>query len=350
MSDEELVVVDQQSAGEWRQFLAGLLLGALLIALAWAALVAGQLGQPHPHNQWVEQSYEVKAARADALGETPRVLVVAGSNALFGMDTPLLSELLHRPAVNLGVNAGIGVPYLIAHSRDLVRAGDLVLLPLEYSLYLYHRDLNQVFLDYLLSHPDELADEPWHFWLRVLWYTPLQRVWQGYQGLPEGFRPSGLYGPDNLDEHGDQRHAALADRTPELYEGALHSRPERHGALFRPDGVGWQLWREFAQTLTARGACVVFLPPAMLDRPEYHDDPVERRFYTELPGHARRMGMRFMGDPRDFLYPPEWFFDTNYHLAEEYRAVHTRALAALARQAERECGNDDEHWRGVSFR
>lgn len=335
MTDDGMVVAEP-APRELRGLLSGAMLGSLLIVAVWIALVLGQLGRPHPNNVWVEQSYAHKSAIAAEL-DGPRVLVIGGSSTLFGLDTPLLAELLHRPAVNLGVNAGIGAPHVIANTRDLVRAGDLVLLPIEYGLYNYHRTINQAFLDYSLSHPAVLAGEPWHFWVRVGWHTSLQRVWQGYRGVPAGFRPEGLYGPQNQNEYGDQLNAALRDRHPDLYAGALHSRVERHGTRFREDGLGWQLWNEFAENLTEQGACVLFVPPAMMERAEYHEDAIESRFYAQLPDHARAVGLPYVGDPRDFFYPVEWFFDTNYHLAEEHRPHHTRALAALVRQANPEC-------------
>jgi hypothetical protein len=322
---------------EARRLVGGLLAGAFLACLAWVVLVAGQLGRPHPNNLWVEQSYAFKVARAEALAGQPRVLVIAGSSALFGIDSPLLGKLLGRPAVNLGVNAGIGAPYVIAHTRHLVRPGDLVLLPLEYGLYNYDGDLNQVFLDYVLSHPEVMADAPWSFWLNVLWSAPLERVWQGYRGVPDGFAVEGLYGAHNLDIHGDQLNAGLAQRTPALHAGALNSPAERHGARFRPDSKGWVLWAEFTRELSERGACVLFLPPPILERPSYHSDPIERRFYADLAAHARLSGLTFFGNPTDFFYPADWFFDTNYHLASEYRAVHTERVGQLSIEASSQC-------------
>jgi hypothetical protein len=62
---------------------------------------------------------------------------------------------------------------------------------------------------------------------------------------------------------------------------------------------------------------------------EYVERERESWFYRELPAAARRNGLYYLGDPREFLYPTDWFYDTNYHLVAEKREVYTRALIAL---------------------
>ena len=98
---------------------------------------------------------------------------------------------------------------------------------------------------------------------------------------------------------------------------------------FTADALGWRLWRNFAETLQRRGACVIFVPPPMMFKREYAALEQERRLYLDLPATARQNGLHYLGDPRDFLYPQDWFFDTNYHLVAEKRQIYTTALLAL---------------------
>jgi hypothetical protein len=67
----------------------------------------------------------------------------------------------------------------------------------------------------------------------------------------------------------------------------------------------------------------------MMFKPEYVERDQERKLYRDLPAYARRNGLNYFGDPRNFLYPRDWFFDTNYHLVAEKRQVYTTALLAL---------------------
>ncbi len=309
------------------RFLTGLLVGACLFALGWIALVAGQLGKPFVNNLWVEGAYGQKLAQAEAIKQ-PKVVVVAGSGAMFGIHSPTLAQALQRPVINLGVNAGILSPYLLIYARQAVKPGDWVLLPLEYPLYHDRFEVNQVFLEYWLSHPVTYGLNPLRL-VRLLAETPLLRVVQGYQGVPAGFQVAGLYGAHHLDANGDQLVSAREQRSEALFAGARDSAVQHYGAQAGAFNGSWALWQAFANEVHAAGGCAVFVPPAMLDRESYHQDPVERAFYQELPEAAARHGLIYVGEPLAFMYPAEAFFDTNYHLTAETRLEHTQRLASL---------------------
>ena len=90
---------------------------------------------------FVEGLYQRKAAalrraaeRADATGK-PRLAVVGGSGALFGVDAELIELKLGVPCVNLATHAGLGGEYILDRARRELRRGDVVLLCPEYELW-----------------------------------------------------------------------------------------------------------------------------------------------------------------------------------------------------------------------
>lgn len=334
--DSELIAIDGAPVTNG-QFGKGLLLGGALFMVLWGIAFGFSLGRPHVNNAWVDQAYEKKFERVDELGPRPKVIVVAGSAAMFGIDSRQLGLALDRPVVNLGVNAGIGPIHIIERVRSAINPGDTVLLPLEYPLYIFDWDINQVFLDYLLSYPQSIVSEPWHFWPRVLWLTSLERVYQAYHGIPDDFHVQGLYGPHNLDRNGDQINSALSDRVASIHAGALNSQVERYGRVFKREAHGWRLWLKFHRDIVGQGSCVLFVPPPMLDRAEYHDDPEEGRFYRHFADVVREAGLPYAGQPYDFMYPADWFFDTNYHLVAERKSSYTQAVAALTQSQSLPC-------------
>lgn len=318
------------------QFWAGLLAGAGLCLLGWLLLVAGQLGTP-TENLWISEAYAHKLASASQIDE-PKLLVVAGSNALFGIDSAQLEQAFGRPVLNLGINAGIQSPFIAAYARQAIRPGDWVLLPLEYPLYHDRGRVGYAFLDYWLSHPSyrslgltvaELA--------QLLWQTPLARVWEGYRGLPPGFSVAGLYGVHNMNAHGDQVRTGRDHQEEWMRQMVDRSETARYGALAAPRHAGWQRWREFAETVRAVGGCAVFIPATMLERPSYREG-AEGAYYRGLPHAAREQGLRFVGEPFDFMYPAGDFFDTNFHLNAEARVRHTRRVIELVKPVFSDCG------------
>lgn len=310
------------------QFVRGAMGAAVVLAVLWGVIVWSLAGRAHVHNQWVAQAMAHKLAIAAAV-DGPRVLVVAGSGAMFGIDSGMLGDALGRPVVNLGVNAGVLAPYIIEHARQALRPGDWVILPLEYPLFHDEGMTNRQFIDFYVSHPLPAAQIGLWRWVKLLWSVPVERVLQGYRGLPEGFVVGGLYGPHNLDARGDQMHSARALRSDAMWASVVHSAPEAYGRRAWWGNASWARWRGFADEVHALGGCAVFVPAAMLMRETYLRDDVEHAYYASLPAQARQHGLMYVGAPLDFMYEADSFFDTNFHLTSEMRAVHTGRLAAL---------------------
>ncbi|MDI3489983.1 MAG: hypothetical protein PWP11_1260 [Thauera sp.] len=320
------------SRGSSRDFALGAAFASACMVALWLLAVTSLAGRAHIHNQWVEQAYAHKLAAAAA--ETrPRVLIVAGSGAMFGIDSGLLGNELRRPVINLGVNAGVLAPFIIKYARQALRPGDWVILPLEYPLYHDEEMINRQFVDFYTTHPLPIREIGWQRWFRLMWQLPLERMLEGYRGLPPGFSVAGLYGPQNLDKRGDQINSEAAHRTEAMREAVRQSAAEQYGVRARRGGASWARWKAFAQEIEAVGGCAFFIPPAMLYRPSYHNDVIERNYYETLSAAARSNGLTYVGQPLDFMYDESAFFDTNFHLTAESRSKHTQRLATLLKSA-----------------
>src|ERR1035437_4918237 len=130
-----------------QRFYLAVAIGFVLTTLVWLAGLEAQLGAPTPTSRWVFEAYQ-KKARIAAAKPSPRILIVAGSSALFSLDSAALSRVWGRPVVNMAVNAGLGVHYILWQARQVARAGDMILLPLEYALFVDDDRPNAQIVDY----------------------------------------------------------------------------------------------------------------------------------------------------------------------------------------------------------
>src|SRR5436190_21804250 len=73
-----------------------------------------------------------KQERLHHLG-SPKVVVIGGSNAAFGIDSETLERGLCKPVVNMGLHAALGFRYMTAEVVDQLGAGDVVIVTLENS-------------------------------------------------------------------------------------------------------------------------------------------------------------------------------------------------------------------------
>lgn len=309
------------------RFVLGLLLGLGSIVGLWLLLLAGQAGRPVPTTQWIDKAYAHKLAIANTFKQ-PKLVVAAGSAAMFGIDSGMLEQAVGRPVVNLGVNAGVLSPYIQNYARQVIKPGDWVLLPVEYPMYHGRYSINYPFLDYWWQHPGfRHMDVNVAQLSQVLWLTPISRVLSGYRGLPDGFAVSGLYGPQNLDERGDQLHSDASEQQVWMRSLVEQSEVETYGAKAHRWDANWSSWKTLADEVTAAGGCALFVPPPMLDRLSYHQGR-ELHYYRSLPEQARAHGLNYVGSPLETMYPMGRFFDTNYHLNAQSRQLYTQQLVS----------------------
>ena len=297
--------------------------------VAWISGLEAQIGVPTPSSRWVFEAYD-KKARIAAETPSPRVLVVAGSGALFGLDSAAISRSWNIPVVNMAVNAGLGLPYILWQARQTARAGDVILMPLEYALYVDDDRPNAQIVDYAFARDPSYwhALSPW----RAAWFAAAMspdRWWQGLRRQDDPPIAGGLYGGFHIGPAGDQTHTAESDRTSGNAAEVAASRVWDYGTRALSSHGGWRQLAAFAQWAAHARVCLLAVPTAFLIQTRYATNPVERAFYDNLPERVRSLGIPWFGQPRDFMYPASWFFNTDYHLRDWARLEHTRRILAI---------------------
>ncbi|MDD3835367.1 MAG: hypothetical protein PHS42_07815, partial [Sulfurimonas sp.] len=136
----------------------------------------------------------------------------------------------------------------------------------------------------------------------------------------------GLYGAHNIDARGDQV-GAMAAAKSEAIRGELDALVANdYGQRYREDALAWDYLGEFVAWCEARDAEVVFMPTTMLFFDEYKESEKELWFYENLPEEVRKRGWRFVGEPFEYMYTKEHYFNTDFHLTSEARERRTREM------------------------
>ena len=96
----------------------------------------------------------------------------------------------------------------------------------------------------------------------------------------------------------------------------------------------------YAQWAKAHDICLIAVPTVLLHHDKYDTEPEDQTFYAQLPQKMGNLGVEYIGQPKDFMYPADWFFDTDHHLQDWARAKHTaRLINALKTRDKAACGN-----------
>ena len=165
------------------------LLSLILFILAFVALYGFafqlQIGSPVKSNWWAKSLLVYKEYFASSINEK-KLIVSSGSNAMWGVNSELLSELTGYPTVNLGTHAELDIQFLYFQLQRHLKQGDIVVMPLEYWYYFDPLDsLSEGFInDQLVWGKDYYLDNlSLTEYLLFIGKVPKSRVWKGLAEL-----------------------------------------------------------------------------------------------------------------------------------------------------------------------
>jgi hypothetical protein len=205
-------------------------------------------------------------------------------------------------------------------------------MPMEYALYLDDGKANAQIIDYVMARDLD-------YWRRLSRLEQLQfaaglgadRLLNGLRHLPDGPVTSGTYGAHHLDARGDQTHTSAKDRTAGDIAAVAATKPWSYGHRAATETGGWKIMAAYAQWAKSNHICVIAVPTVLQHHAKYDTDLEDQLFYKNLPQRVNALGIGFLGRPQDFMYPANWFFDTDHHLQDWARQKHTAALIELLR-------------------
>ena len=301
---------------------AGLLLAAIgLYGLAFACVLDRPLSLGT-----LRRTLDAKLAYAAAL-PTPKLVILAGSNALFSHSCAIIGGMLRLPCVNGGVALGLGLDYQFALWKPLLAAGDIVYMPLELQQY-------TVAASAARAGPD--APIMWrHDRATLVHLGPARIIAAAFSSTAEdailslvetvalALHPGLAASPfTETDAAGDGIGHTLARAVVnQAFLAGLHREDPPPEAIVAGHGAA-----EIARFLTwarAHGVAVVGGWPT-----EFADAPPDPRLAVVLAGFYSAHGARFLLLPNQGRYPRADFFDSQDHLVAECQAQHSIAVAS----------------------
>lgn len=300
----------------------------VVLFFLWGGVVLGQGQRATQTSQWVFDVYEKKKAYAQSIDDR-KIVILSGSNALFGINSSMLEEAFGIKVVNYGVNAGVLLPYMLFKSKEVIKPKDVVILPLEYHVYTYDGIPNAQMIDTIFSHGMDFfyTLTPKEQFL-MMWNITLERIVAGYEAKGGTPISSGLYGAHNIDARGDQIGTATAAKNEDIKRELDALVPNNYGEIYKKDALAWHYLQEFAAWCSARDVKVVFMPTTMLFFDVYKKDAKERWFYENIGKEVEARGWSFVGEPYEYMYTKEHYFNTDFHLTSEARDMRSRQMIA----------------------
>jgi hypothetical protein len=314
----------------YRRFYVFFALPILISCVLWVSGVYFQLGgdlSPQGDNWWSYVRFVFKKERAESI-ESPKLIIMSGSNGLFGISTETLEEGLGVPSVNMAIHASFGLEYILYQTQSVVKSGDWILAPLEYGLYGRNGGGDkptELQVDYVLAYdPNYLRVIGLRRKLKFIAAISIERFFSGL--LRAVFPPSKTLEelpPLPLNRNGD-----ATDNIGQKFDGVTGA---LEGFLLQKEGpneAALRMLGDFIDECRRNGVQFLATYPSLLYNEAYLSETAREKIAAIEAFYASK-NVPVLGTFEDFLYPIEDMYDTRYHLNAEGREKRTRLLLNL---------------------
>lgn len=246
---------------------------------------------------------------------SPRILLIGGSNWLFGVDSRQLQDALGVPVYNLGLQADLGIPFFMDLASAAARPGDLILFSPEYrcrSGSTRTRALLQLESPQLGSLIEASPAEQLRLATQRAQITAAGLI---NTHLLNEYAFSNIYRADGFNRWGDLQ---TARNLPE----EDYPLPAPMDTLIAPE---LRQMARFAHMARQKGIRFFYVPQPYPQKGLRQDSAAMRY----LAHRVQKAGWPLLCKPEDMIFADTLFFDSPNHLLESAREQRTHILTRL---------------------
>lgn len=332
----------------FRLFLTAALATCITFASLYAVAFNYQFGAPIPAEYEVYKWRLLKKHLAEKT-EGKRILLVGDSSVLFGMNSTYIEQELGRPVINLALHGGAPLDFNVSMALESARSGDVVIMPLIWvAYYLDYRVPNNWFVDQMVAWGRRYFDDlgliekfryvsavtPAALYKNiaveesresVIKANPLRQLKPDHEILTDYFnlyssQSQFSYSYLNIDLHGDiQRNCGVR---------VTANAPVVPSSLNK-DTLSYLVGA--IEDLTARGVRVFVIAQPSVDNATTRS-PSYLIALNRIWDTLRERGVPLLGGPTDYYFPPQAFYDTDYHLNCEFSTERSKILLAALKK------------------
>jgi hypothetical protein len=249
---------------------------------------------------------------------SPKVVLVGGSNWPFGVKSQMIEEAMEMPVVDMGLHAGLGVDFILSEVEKDIHEGDIVVVSLEYHHFLsrsmYHGEdvLAALLFD---VNRDCLQYVKFGHWMALVPNIGIYASKKLIDIAPttvDVFEDA--FTRESFNVYGDEvahygmPSTVMSGNEPALDRGVYPKAVKRLCA--------------FAQLVQSKNAKFV-LVACPYPEPQYKLDAMA---INDIVESVESAGLHFMIKPEECIYPDSLMFNSYFHLSEKGAEMRTERL------------------------
>lgn len=262
-------------------------------------------------DDWSRLSHEVNVVlaynRLDSLRGTNKIVIVAGSNGSFSINSEIIEDSLHMPVVNTSTHAGLGVRMQFEIYKDFLEKGDVVIFCPE-----YYADKSKLYgestlLRILSTHmPAAYLKMSLPQWIYIFKYIGIHYK---EANKNHGFRHfDGPYAANSVNRYGDVSYYREQKGVKDIYRFM--------GSM---DDETTSYYRFIHDYTKQKGITLIYLPPTLMKKNYINQKPQ----IDSLALFMSKNRIPFRSMPERFVFDDSLFYDTPYHMTSRGAAIRT---------------------------
>jgi hypothetical protein len=282
---------------------------------------------------WLAVAQKRKKDRALSISGQ-KIIIVSGSNSLFGISAEEISQSTKIPTVNLSMHAGLSVEYMLNDAKTVLNKGDIVLLPLEYNLYISKAEITEMYLKHIISNDTR------YFWNDLNHFQQIQHLLQLsnsdifdslfinnnreeiWEGLKIRASKKKCYSGFLLNDYGDELCNVNVKPSKKLID-KFNLPADNKYEIDKTGSI-----RDFINWCQRKQVKILPLYPVTLEDEKFYQ-PEYKSFFETIKNFYKQQGVSILGDPYEATLPNDLMFNTAYHPNSQGREVRTQQVISL---------------------
>ena len=308
------------------KYLGYIIVGFLIACLIFVGIVFYQMGAPTQTSRWIYELETIKTSYVKSI-KTPKLLLVSGSNTLYGVSCEKMWQVTKLNCVNTALTQELGLDYILNHARNLAKPKDTILMPLEYQLYLSEGVPSELAIDYVFAYdPNYLKSVDLLTQIRYIGGISFQRL---TEGIFAKLKPSSSHKKyeSRINQYGDTLDNSKAKMTAKQFEAMANWTPFTLDK-YTLDNYAQKRITEFIDWCKKNNITVIATWPSIVKFDTYQTTGT-KDFFQSIENLYQSIGVPVIGKAEDFMYEKPLFFNSVYHLNDEGRDQRTRQILEL---------------------
>lgn len=308
------------------------LIKALLLSiLTWGTVEA--VFHFNPYNKHdLETSYNaVIIDKYKRLQETPspKIVLIAGSNFAYGINSKLIADSLQKPVVNMAIHYDYGTKFMFNQISPEMHKGDTVIMGFEYIIESEGNKSEQLLMARYfpkakewMKFEDIFEEIRENSQLRIKTFkTVLERLLKNKTITYQVSDTTSVFFRGAINQYGDLVSHFNNPRMKVIPRAILSDKVSLKDAISDMN--------TFYKAMQKRGVNVYFVYPTYSKANYKLDQPIIDKFQKEYQKFAL---FPILGKPTDFVFADSLYHDMAYHLTQKGGEIRTQKIIQLVRK------------------